>query len=61
VSRYKYEFEVEVIIDADDEETAEKAFEHAVGQMGFRGGVLRGDRSAVDCSITAWQLVEVES
>ena len=61
MSRYKYEFEVEVILDADDEETADEAFENAVGQMGFRGGVFHGGKHGdIECVIIDSGLREVE-
>jgi len=62
VSRYTYNLMVEVTLDADDEETADEAFDDVVGQMAFRNGVLRHTFGIdVQCSVKAWELVEVES
>lgn len=61
MSRYRYEFMVEVVLDADDEDAADRAWDDAVGQMGFRDGVFHGGPDGtVECSIVASGLVEVE-
>jgi hypothetical protein len=61
VSRYIYEFLVEVAVEADDEETADAAFDDTVGEMRFRGGVFHGGRHGnVECVIVDSGLREVE-
>lgn len=61
MSRYIYEFLVEVIVEADSEEAADKAFDDTVGQMGFRVGVFHGGRHGnVECVIVDSGLREVE-
>ena len=58
---YRYEFLVEVVLDAEDEDAADRACDDAFGQMGFRCGVFHGGPDGtVECLIVASDLVEAE-